>query len=51
MFMVTVDELSTKVDEMQYDQLQSTIEVNKQIDSLIARVINVTEGKITSKYG
>ena len=51
MFMVTVDELSTKVDEMQYDQLQSTIEVNKQIDSLIARVINVTEGKIYSKAG
>ena len=50
MFMVTVDELSTKVDEMQYDQLQSTIEVNKQIDSLIARVINVTEGKTNSKF-
>ena len=50
MFMVTVDELSTKFDEMQYDQLQSTIEVNKQIDSLIARVINVTEGKINSKF-
>lgn len=44
MFMVTLDELSGKVDSMEYDNLQSTIEVNKQIDSLIARVINVTEG-------
>ena len=44
MFMVTLDELSGKVDSMEYDNLQSTIEVNKQVDSLIARVISVTEG-------
>ena len=45
MFMVSLNELSTKVDTMQYDNLQSTIETNKQIDSLIARLITVTEGK------
>ena len=47
MFMVSLNELSTKVDTMQYDNLQSTIETNKQIDSLIARLITVTEGKTT----
>ena len=49
MFMVSLNELSTKVDTMQYDNLQSTIETNKQIDSLIARLITVTEGRQSLK--
>jgi len=48
---VELDQISYKVDtfdqklkQHDYDYLQSTIEVNKQIDSVIRQMIDVTQG-------
>ena len=43
-----VETFDQKLKQHDYDYLQSTIEVNKQIDSVIRQMIDVTQGSYIS---